>query len=75
MLQSRKSGIHLGSVFRYCYGIDLFGLANAMFLFPYSPASMDELRRVLGIANKYALPLWTISRGKNLGYNIHSFPE
>lgn len=30
---------------------------------------MDELRQVLAIANKYALPLWTISRGKNLGYD------
>ncbi|KAL4889332.1 hypothetical protein BDV59DRAFT_195747 [Aspergillus ambiguus] len=33
-----------------------------------TPASEHELREVLRIANKYLLPLWTFSRGKNLGY-------
>lgn len=32
------------------------------------PQSTDQLRGVLNIANKYAIPLWTFSRGKNLGY-------
>ncbi|KAF9873023.1 hypothetical protein CkaCkLH20_09533 [Colletotrichum karsti] len=32
------------------------------------PASVDELSRVLQIANTYGIPLWTFSRGKNLGY-------
>ncbi len=32
-----------------------------------SPGSIDELRGVLEIANKYAIPMWTFSRGKNLG--------
>lgn len=32
------------------------------------PASTEELRSVLGIANKFGVPLWTFSRGKNLGY-------
>ena len=47
----------------------LLTLGMFVCLFPYRPASMDELRKVLAIANKYALPLWTISRGKNLGYD------
>lgn len=32
------------------------------------PDSTDQLREVLRIANKYAIPVWTFSRGKNLGY-------
>ncbi|KAK3329103.1 hypothetical protein B0H66DRAFT_487938 [Apodospora peruviana] len=32
------------------------------------PQSTDQLREVLKVANKYAIPLWTFSRGKNLGY-------
>lgn len=33
-----------------------------------APADVDELRAVLRIANEHRLPLWPISRGKNLGY-------
>jgi FAD/FMN-containing dehydrogenase len=29
---------------------------------------MDELRQILAVANKYGIPVWTFSRGKNLGY-------
>ncbi|KAJ1329849.1 4-cresol dehydrogenase (hydroxylating) flavoprotein subunit [Microdochium nivale] len=32
------------------------------------PASTGELENVLKVANKHNLPLWTFSRGKNLGY-------
>jgi hypothetical protein len=32
------------------------------------PKNTDELRRVLAISNEYSIPLWTFSRGKNLGY-------
>ncbi|KAK0624777.1 hypothetical protein B0T17DRAFT_638641 [Bombardia bombarda] len=32
------------------------------------PQSTDQLKQVLAIANKHAIPLWTFSRGKNLGY-------
>ncbi|KAF9730741.1 hypothetical protein PMIN06_006371 [Paraphaeosphaeria minitans] len=32
------------------------------------PANLEELRRVLAISNEYGIPLWTFSRGKNLGY-------
>lgn len=32
-----------------------------------SPASTEELQKVLEVANKFAIPLWTFSRGKNLG--------
>ncbi|KAH8890217.1 FAD-linked oxidase-like protein [Thozetella sp. PMI_491] len=32
------------------------------------PSSTDELQAVLSVANKYKIPLWTFSRGKNLGY-------
>ncbi|KAL2839391.1 hypothetical protein BJY01DRAFT_250487 [Aspergillus pseudoustus] len=33
-----------------------------------TPGSLDELRQVLKIANEHGIPLWTFSRGKNLGY-------
>ncbi|KAM5370218.1 hypothetical protein ACJZ2D_008621 [Fusarium nematophilum] len=32
------------------------------------PGSVDELREILRVSNKYGIPLWTFSRGKNLGY-------
>ncbi|KAB2578871.1 4-cresol dehydrogenase (hydroxylating) flavoprotein subunit [Lasiodiplodia theobromae] len=32
------------------------------------PRSIEELRGVLRISNKYGIPVWTFSRGKNLGY-------
>ena len=31
------------------------------------PKNVEELRRVLAISNQYAIPVWTFSRGKNLG--------
>ncbi|KAH8899752.1 glycolate oxidase [Thozetella sp. PMI_491] len=32
------------------------------------PSTIAEVQAVLKIANKYTIPLWTVSRGKNLGY-------
>jgi 4-cresol dehydrogenase (hydroxylating) flavoprotein subunit len=32
------------------------------------PASVEEIQAILRIANEQKIPLWTISRGKNLGY-------
>ena len=32
------------------------------------PASVDEIRAVLRIANQYRIPLWTVSTGRNLAY-------
>jgi 4-cresol dehydrogenase (hydroxylating) flavoprotein subunit len=33
-----------------------------------APADVDQLRALLQIANEYRLPLWPVSRGKNLGH-------
>jgi 4-cresol dehydrogenase (hydroxylating) len=33
-----------------------------------APASVDEIRGALKVANQYRVPLWPLSRGKNLGY-------
>ncbi len=33
-----------------------------------SPASAEEVREIVRIANRYKVPLWPISRGKNFGY-------
>lgn len=32
------------------------------------PASIEQLREVLRVSNEYSIPVWTFSRGKNLGY-------
>lgn len=32
------------------------------------PKNTEELRKVLAISNEYSIPMWTFSRGKNLGY-------
>jgi 4-cresol dehydrogenase (hydroxylating) len=32
------------------------------------PESTEEVQAIVRIANEYKVPLWTISRGKNLGY-------
>lgn len=32
------------------------------------PSSVEELRGALRIANAHGIPVWTFSRGKNLGY-------
>ncbi|MBT9447183.1 MAG: FAD-binding oxidoreductase [Hyphomonadaceae bacterium] len=33
-----------------------------------APESVEEIRAIVAVANAYKLPLWPISRGKNLGY-------
>lgn len=33
-----------------------------------APASVEETRAIVRIANEHGIPLWPISRGKNLGY-------
>jgi len=32
-----------------------------------APDGVEQIQAVLGIANRYKIPLWTVSRGKNLG--------
>ena len=32
------------------------------------PSTLEELKKVVSISNKYSIPVWTFSRGKNLGY-------
>ncbi|MGH9718524.1 MAG: FAD-binding oxidoreductase [Candidatus Acidiferrales bacterium] len=32
------------------------------------PASAEEVRAIVKIANEFKIPLWVVSRGKNLGY-------
>ncbi|THF60358.1 FAD-binding oxidoreductase [Pseudothauera rhizosphaerae] len=33
-----------------------------------APASTEEVQRIVQVANRYKLPLWVVSTGKNLGY-------
>lgn len=32
------------------------------------PVTVDHIQAILKICNKHKIPLWTVSRGKNLGY-------
>lgn len=32
------------------------------------PTTVEEIQKILAIANQYKIPLWTVSRGRNLGY-------
>lgn len=32
------------------------------------PKNVEELQKVLAVSNEYSIPMWTFSRGKNLGY-------
>lgn len=32
------------------------------------PKSVEELCAIVRLANQFSVPLWTVSRGKNLGY-------
>lgn len=31
------------------------------------PGSIEELKKVLKVSNEFGIPVWTFSRGKNLG--------
>ena len=33
-----------------------------------APASVEEIQAIVRLANEYKVPLWPVSRGKNLGY-------
>ncbi|KAJ9144931.1 hypothetical protein NKR23_g5732 [Pleurostoma richardsiae] len=32
------------------------------------PSAVEEVQQIVKLANTYKVPLWTVSRGKNLGY-------
>lgn len=51
--------------------LDPFALGDPLRFAPSAvvrPACVEEIRAVLAIANEHRLPLWTVSRGRNLGY-------
>lgn len=35
------------------------------------PSTVEEVQKVAKLANKHKVCLWTVSRGKNLGYVVH----
>jgi 4-cresol dehydrogenase (hydroxylating) len=37
-----------------------------------APASVEEVQRIVAVANKYRMPLWPVSTGKNMGYGMTS---
>lgn len=39
-----------------------------MLIHVHSPRSVEQVQGVIKIAREFKIPLWTFSRGKNLGY-------
>jgi hypothetical protein len=37
------------------------------------PKTVEEVQEIVKLANKHKVPLWTVSRGKNLGYVLLTF--
>lgn len=35
-----------------------------------APASVEQVQAILAVANRYRLPLWPVSTGKNMGYGM-----
>ncbi len=33
-----------------------------------APTSVEQIQRILGVASRFGIPVWTISTGRNLGY-------
>ena len=51
--------------------LDGFALTDPDDMMPaggLAPASVDEVRAILRVANEYGIPLWPVSTGKNLAY-------
>src|SRR4051795_5496659 len=51
--------------------LDPFALGDPLRFAPSAvvrPGSVEEIQAVLRTANAHRLPLWTVSRGRNLGY-------
>ncbi|CAK7201600.1 hypothetical protein SEUCBS139899_004308 [Sporothrix eucalyptigena] len=65
-----SSGALAGPSGQTAYG-DLYPLGGERGTSPVGairPQTVEEVQEVLRAANKFGVPLWTVSRGKNLGY-------
>lgn len=65
-----STGALVGPHQQQSYG-DPYAIANQDQHLPSGavrPASVQELQQVLRLANELSVPLWTVSRGRNLGY-------
>jgi hypothetical protein len=36
------------------------------------PTTVEQIQAILKVANEYKIPVWTVSRGRNLGYGANS---
>jgi len=36
------------------------------------PTTVEQIQAILRVANEYKIPVWTVSRGKNLGYGANA---
>lgn len=36
------------------------------------PTTVEHIQAILKVANEYKIPVWTVSRGRNLGYGANS---
>ncbi|KAG9256520.1 vanillyl-alcohol oxidase [Emericellopsis atlantica] len=65
--RDRLTGSLPGPMGEVLYG-DVWDLFPQKPIGAVRPSSVEELQQVIRLANKHLVPLWTVSRGKNLGY-------
>ncbi|KAK1752330.1 FAD binding domain-containing protein [Echria macrotheca] len=67
-----EKGVIIGDEHRLHYH-DIFSLAENEHEIRGSPCALrpttvEQIQRILRVANEHKIPLWTVSRGRNLGY-------
>lgn len=70
-----EKGVIIGDEHKLHYG-DIFSLAEDEQQVRGSPCALrpttvEHIQAILKVANEYKIPLWTVSRGKNLGYGAN----
>ncbi|KAK3689084.1 FAD binding domain-containing protein [Podospora appendiculata] len=71
-----EKGVILGDEHKLQY-LDIFSLAENEDVVRGSPCALrpttvEQIQAILKVANEYKTPVWTVSRGKNLGYGANS---
>ncbi|KAK4155414.1 FAD binding domain-containing protein [Chaetomidium leptoderma] len=71
-----EKGVIVGDEHKLNY-LDIFSLAENEHEIRGSPCALrpttvEHIQAILKVANEYKIPVWTVSRGKNLGYGTNA---
>jgi hypothetical protein len=71
-----EKGVILGDEHKLNY-LDIFSLAENEHEVRGSPCALrpttvEQIQGILRVANEYKIPVWTVSRGRNLGYGANA---